>query len=70
MEEKWRSTPALRAMAPGVLKQLQGYQEEADALFKETQASTAHAPCCSTLVALSCMNCTVCGVRIGDRVTI
>jgi len=43
MDEKWRSSPALRALSPAVLKQLQGYQEEADALYRETQASTSHA---------------------------
>ena len=50
MEEKWRSTPALRALALGVLKQLQGYQEEADALFRETQASSA----CVAMMRIYC----------------
>ena len=63
MDEKWSSTPALRALAPGVLKQLQGYQEEADALFKETQATTACAPCCAPLIALMSLGCTVHGER-------
>ena len=63
MEEKWRSTPALRALAPAVLKQLQDYQEEADTLFKETQASTTQTLCCTSPVASACMHCTVQGGR-------
>jgi len=39
MDERWMRSPALRALTPAVIKELQGYQEEADTLYKETQAS-------------------------------